>query len=56
MAQDHTQFAVIIFCDESTDCDELDYYFTTKADTMIDIACEDDIYLHLKEHLLNYLV
>ena len=44
MEQDLTQLAVMIMCDDSTGCDEVDDYFATEADTMIDIAYEDDIY------------
>ena len=32
--QDLTQFAVLILCDDSTDCDEMGDYFATKADTL----------------------
>ena len=38
LEQDLTQLAVIILCDDSTGCDELDYYFATEADTMVDIV------------------
>ena len=40
MEQDLSQFAVLMLCDDSTDCDEIGYYFATEADTMIDIVCE----------------
>ena len=43
MEQDLTQLAVIMLCDDSTDCDEVDDYFATEADTMIDIVCEVDL-------------
>ena len=42
MEQDLTQLAVIIFCDDSTGCDEMDDYFATE-DTIIDIVCEVDL-------------
>ena len=42
MKQDLTQLAVIILCDDSTGCDEMNDYFATEADTMIDIVCEVD--------------
>ena len=53
MEQTFTQFAVKILCDDSTAFDEVDDYFATEADTMIDIIYEDDLdgisfeYLHL---------
>ena len=40
MEQDLTQLASIILCDDSTGCDEVDGYFATEADTMIDIVCD----------------
>ena len=43
MEQDLTQLAVIILCDASTGCDEVDDYFATEADTMIDVVCEVDL-------------
>ena len=43
MDQDHTQPAVIIVCYDSTGCDEMDDYFATEADAMIDIVCEIDL-------------
>ena len=43
MEQDLIQLAVIILCNESTGCDEMDQYFATEADTMIDIVCEVDL-------------
>ena len=43
MDQDLTQLAVIILCDESTGCDEMNDYFATEADTMIDIVFEVDL-------------
>ena len=30
-------------CDEFTGCDEMDDYFTTETDTIIDIVYEDDL-------------
>ena len=36
--QDLTQFAVILLCDDTTDCNVVDDYFATEADTMIDIV------------------
>ena len=42
MKQDLTQLAVIILYEDSTGCDEIDDYFATEADTMIDIVCEVD--------------
>ena len=33
-----TQLAVIILCDDSFGCDDVDDYFATEADTMIDIV------------------
>ena len=41
--QDLTQLAVIILCDNSTGCDEMNDYFATEADIMIDIVCEVDL-------------
>ena len=35
MAQDCTEFAVLIQCHDSTGCDEMGDYFATEADTMI---------------------
>ena len=32
------QFAVLILCHDSTDCDEMGDYFAIEADTMIDIV------------------
>ena len=43
MEQDLTQLAVIIICDDSTGCDEMDDYFAIEADTMIYIVCEVDL-------------
>ena len=44
MEQDLTQLAVIILvCNDSTGCDEMDNYLATEADTMIDIVCEVDL-------------
>ena len=41
---DFTQLAVIILCDDSTDCDEVDNYFATETDTtIIDNVCEIDL-------------
>ena len=44
MEQTFTQFAVKTLCDDSTGFDEVDDYFATEADTMIDIIYEDDLY------------
>ena len=38
-----TQLAVIILFDDSTGSNEVNDYFATKADTMIDIVYEDDL-------------
>ena len=38
MDQDRTPPAVIIVCDDSTGCDEMDDYFATEADAMLDIG------------------
>ena len=35
MEEDLTQLVVIILCDDFTGCDEMDNYFATEADTMI---------------------
>ena len=43
MELDPTQFAVLIFCDESTDCGEMGDNFAADADTMINIVCEADV-------------
>ena len=43
MEQDLTQLAVIILCDNANGCDELNDYFATAAETMIDIVCEVDL-------------
>ena len=43
MELDLTELAVIIICDDSTGCDEMDDYFATEADTMIDIVREVDL-------------
>ena len=43
MELDLTELAVIIICDDSTGCDEMDDYFATEADTMIYIVCEVDL-------------
>ena len=40
MEHDLTQPSVTILCDDSTCCDEVDDYFATEADTMIDIVYE----------------
>ena len=41
---DFTQFAVIILCDDSTGCVEMDNYFATEADTsIIDNVCRVDL-------------
>ena len=34
---------VIILLNYSTACDEMDNYFATEVDTMIDIVCEVDL-------------
>ena len=47
MEQNLTQLAVIILCDDSTGCDEIDNYFAIEADTMIDIECEVDFNIRL---------
>ena len=36
--QDCTQFAMIIQCHDSTECDEMGDFFAIEADTMIDIV------------------
>ena len=36
--QDCTQFAVLILCHDSTDCDEMGDYFAIEADTMTAIV------------------
>ena len=36
--QDCTQFAVLILCHDSIDCDEKGDYFAIEANTMIDIV------------------
>ena len=38
MEQELTQFADKILCDDSSSCDEVDNYFATEADIMIDIV------------------
>ena len=38
-----TQLAVMVLCDNSTGCHEVDDYFGTEADKMIDIAYKDDL-------------
>ena len=38
LEQDCTQFAILILCHDSTDCDEMGYYFAIETDTMIDIV------------------
>ena len=43
MEQDLTQFADKILSIESTGCDEVDNYFATEADTMIDMLYEYDL-------------
>ena len=42
MEQDLTHLAVIILCEDSTGCDEVDDSFVTEEDTMKDIVCEVD--------------
>ena len=44
MGQDLAQLAVIILCGDSTGCDEVDDYFATEADIMIDVECK--VYLN----------
>ena len=45
MEQDLTQFAVNkILYDDSTGCDEVDNYFATEADTIIDILYVYDLH------------
>ena len=41
--QDFTQIAAKTLSDDSTGCVEVNGYFATEADTMIDIAYEDDL-------------
>ena len=41
--QDLTQLVIINLCDNANGCDELNDYFATSADTMIDIVCEVDL-------------
>ena len=43
MEQNHTEFTVLILCEDSTGCDEIGDYFAAEADTMIDIVCEVDL-------------
>ena len=43
MEKDLTPLAVILLCNDSTGCDEMDDYFATEADRMIDIVCEVDL-------------
>ena len=43
MDQDLSQFAVLELGDDSTGCNEMDDYFATEADTMIDIVCKVDL-------------
>ena len=43
MGQDLTQLAVIILYGDSTGCDEVDDYFATEADIMIDVVCKVDL-------------
>ena len=38
-----THLGVSIMCDDSTGCIEMDGYFATEADAMIDIVCEVDL-------------
>ena len=35
--------SVVMLCGDSTGCDEVDDYFATEADTMVDIVCEVDL-------------
>ena len=41
--RDLTKRAVIILCDDSNGCDEMDNYFATETGTMIDIVCDVDL-------------
>ena len=43
MEQDLTRFEDKILCDDSTGCNEVDNYFATEADKMIDILYEYDL-------------
>ena len=43
MGQDLTQLAVIILCDDSTGCDEVEVYFATEADIMMDVVWKVDL-------------
>ena len=43
VAQDLNKLAVILLWNDSTGCDEMDDFFATEADTMIDIVCETDL-------------
>ena len=37
------QLEGVILCDDSTGCDEMDYYFATDVGTMAAIVCEDEL-------------
>ena len=41
--KDLTQLAVIILCNVYTGCDEMDDYFATEADTVVNIVCDVDL-------------
>ena len=65
MEQDLPQFAVLIIYDNSTVCGEMDDYFATEADTMIDIVHvfvvdlkdKNILNIHIQyEHLSNCLI
>ena len=43
MEENLTRLAAIILCDDSTGCDEVNGYFATEADTMIDSVYENDL-------------
>ena len=40
---DLTQRAVKTLCDDSIGCSEMNNYFATETDTMIDVVYEDDL-------------
>ena len=48
MKQDLTQL-----CDDSIGCDEMNNYFATEADTMIDVVCEVDFEYTLVFNILH---
>ena len=43
MKHDLSQLTIIIMCDDSTGCDEVDDYFSTEIDTIMEIVCENDL-------------